>query len=105
MGLFRKIVLLGVLGAMMLGSASQAQANDWGRFYHYPYSYFPQNFRKPFRSRDFSTSPQGYPMYPQYMAFPPYFRKDLYYPYMRHQRAGNNWVSHYQGNHYQLDVF
>ena len=84
--------------------ANVANATDWGRFYHYPYSYFPQNYRKPFRSQDFST-PYGYPAYPQYMAFPPYYRTDLYYPYHQHTKPGNNPKAHYQGNHYILDVF
>ena len=100
----KTLLWAGVLGMTLAGSAGIAQANDWGRFYHYPYSYFPFNFRKPFRSSDFDMQ-RGYPMYPQYMCFPPYYRTDLYYPYLRHLKAGNNIKSHYQGNHFQLDIF
>jgi hypothetical protein len=81
-----------------------AKAEDWGRFYHYPYSFFPQNYRRPFESRDFDLQ-YGYPHYPQYMAFPPYFRKDLYYPYINHMKPGGCHKYHTQGNHYVFDVF
>ena len=99
-----RLMLTLALGIAFLGLAAPAQATDWGRFYHYPYSYFPQNFRKPFRSQDFDTR-YGYPMYPAYMAFPPYYRKDLYYPYLPLRKPGNHPNKHYQGNHYTLDVF
>jgi hypothetical protein len=97
-GLFLWVAMVSLTGA------GPASATDWGRFYHYPYSYFPQNYRRPYRSQDFNT-PHGYPMHPTYMAFPPYFRSDLYYPYHRHMRPGNNPRYYYQGNHYILDVF
>lgn len=96
----RWIVAL-VAGMALAGSA---EAAEWGRFYHYPYSYFPQNYRRPFRSRDFDTR-NGYPMYPAYMAFPPYFRKDLYYPFLQDREPGNNRSGRHQGLHYTLDVF
>lgn len=98
----RTFGLWAMLGILM--ASAGAQATDWGRFYHYPYSYFPGNYRQPFRSQDFDTR-YGYPMYPAYMAFPPYFRTDLYYPYHRHMKPGNNPKSYYQGNHFILDVF
>lgn len=91
---------------VIMGLADGAQAEDWGRFYHYPYSYYPVNFRQPFRSRDFDTSRTGYPAYPAYMGFPPYYRKDLFYPYMTPLRMpGNKPHMHHQGNHYVLDIF
>jgi hypothetical protein len=96
--------LAALVVGMIMGFAGGAAAEDWGRFYHYPYSYTPFSYRKPFRSQDFQT-PYGYPMYPSYMAFPPYFRTDLYYPYHRHMKPGNNPKHYYQGNHYVLDVF
>jgi hypothetical protein len=101
---FRQTVIALTLGALALAAAPNASAQDWGRFYHYPYSYFPVNYRKPFASQDFDMQ-YGYPRYPMYMAFPPYFRKDLYYPYHGHMRPGNNPKRHYQGLHYILDVF
>lgn len=85
-------------------AASVASAEDWGRYYHYPYSYYPQNYLRPFRSQDFNGK-YGYPMYPAYMAFPPYFRRDLYYPYLNNLKPGNNPCKYYQGNHHVLDVF
>jgi hypothetical protein len=91
-----------VLGA--LATAGAAQANDWGRFYHYPYSPYPVQYRQPFRSADFNGQ-YGYPAYPQYMAFPPYYRKDLYYDYLKFRKPGNNPKLRYQGNHFILDVF
>ena len=101
----RRWAILGCLAAFMVaGAASTASATDWGRFYHYPYSYYPQNYRRPFSSHDFDTK-YGYPMYPQYMAFPPYVRTDLRYPYHWHMKPGNNPTRYYQGNHHILDVF
>lgn len=103
--MFRRVRwMAGLAMIMMMGSVNVASAEDWGRFYHYPYSYFPQNYRRPYRSQDFDTR-HGYPSHPAYMAFPPYFRTDLYYPYHRHMKPGNNPKSYYQGNHYILDVF
>jgi hypothetical protein len=94
---------LTAMGLFLFLTASAA-AEDWGRFYHYPYSYFPVDYRRSFRSADFN-GPYGYPAYPMYMAFPPYFRKDLFYPYHRQNKPGNNVKFHSQGNHYVLDVF
>lgn len=90
-----------ILGVLAAGSAA---AEDWGRYYHYPYSYFPQNYTRPFRSKDFNGT-YGYPMYPAMMAFPPYFRRDLFYPYHWVNKPGNNPCKYYQGNHHVLDVF
>lgn len=97
------LLLIGVV-VSMVAQTNSAQATEWGRFYHYPYSYFPQNYLKPFRSSDFDT-PYGYPMYPMYMAFPPYYRKDLYYPYLKLRKPGNHPNLHYQGTHFALDIF
>lgn len=101
---FRRIMAGALVAAAMLGAANTGCAEDWGRFYHYPYSYTPFNYRRPYRSADFDTR-YGYPMHPMYMSFPPYFRTDLYYPYHRHMKPGNNPKYYYQGLHYVLDVF
>jgi hypothetical protein len=98
----RTSILALLLGLVAIPDTTRAA--DWGRFYHYPYSYFPHVYRRPFASRDFDT-PHGYPMYPAYMAFPPYFRRDLWYPYHLHNEAGTNRSSRYQGMHFILDVF
>ena len=100
----RKWISAIVVGVVMATSVGAVQAGDWGRFYHYPYSSFPINYRKPFRSADFDTR-RGYPQYPMYMAFPPYFRTDLHYPYLKQRKPGNRPHKHGQGNHYILDVF
>ena len=101
----RRMILALVVGGMAVAAVpSNASAEDWGRFYHYPYSYFPYNYRKPFGSKDFDLK-YGYPMYPMYMSFPPYYRKDLYYPYLKHRTPGGSVKSHWQGNHFILDVF
>lgn len=100
----RQWILAIAIAAVGLGTTGKAGATEWGRFYHYPYSYFPQNYQKPFRSSDFDTR-YGYPMYPMYMAFPPYYRKDLYYPYLKLRKPGNNPKYHYQGTHFALDIF
>lgn len=100
----RSIRNLSLAVLAMAAFAGSAKAEDWGRFYHYPHSYFPINYRKPFKSSDYDTR-YGYPMYPQYQAMPPYFRKDLYYDYHRFMKPGNNPKHHYQGNHFILDVF
>ena len=97
-------ILFGLAALVVLGSVSSAKATEWGRFYHYPYSNFPVNYRQPFRSSDFDTR-NGYPMYPQYMAMPPYFRNDLHYQYHYFMKPGNNPRRFYQGNHFILDVF
>jgi hypothetical protein len=97
--------LMGAVAALaLLGSGSEAQATEWGRFYHYPYSYTPFNYRKPYRSQDFDTR-LGYPMHPMYLAFPPYYRTDLYYPYLKLRKPGNHPKRYYQGVHYALDIF
>lgn len=78
------------------GSAAQAQSGlsqptDWGRFYHYPYVYYPSNFtpRVQFDSL--------YYKYPPERRIPVY-RADWhnYYPNTR---------PFHSGHHFELDVF
>ncbi len=103
----RRPALAAVCAVLLAGVlAGSADANEWGRFYHYPYSYYPQNFRPSFESDDYAM-PYGYPAYPQRLAFPPYFRTDLYYPYLKEAVPGGT-APHrgwHQGNHFVLDVF
>ncbi|MGL4463570.1 MAG: hypothetical protein ACRC1K_15570 [Planctomycetia bacterium] len=101
MSMIHRWMLATAATVLLAGSAS---AEDWGRYYHYPYSYFPQNFRQSLNHAE-TPMPYGYPMYPQYQAFPAYFRKDLRYDYFMHNRPGGRRNQHYQGNHYILDVF
>ena len=53
------LILLAVCAAMSTAAPSTAEAqcrgvgqpSDWGRFYYYPYVYYPENF-KPLESYD-----------------------------------------------------
>ena len=67
---------------------------DWNRFYHYPYVYYPQNFwgNEYYRSAD-----SLYYRYPPEMRIPVYNRKwHNYYPNRR---------NFHSGHHFVLDVF
>lgn len=68
--------------------------NDWERFLHYPYVYYPHNYTGShhFRSRD-----SLYYRYPTEMRVPVYNRKwQNYYPSPR---------PYHSGHHFILDVF
>lgn len=67
---------------------------DWERFYHYPYVFYPQNFW----SADYYRSSESlYYRYPPEMRIPVYNRKwQNYYPQNRRY--------HY-GHHFILDTF
>jgi hypothetical protein len=67
---------------------------DWNRFYHYPYVYYPQNFwgNEYYRSAD-----SLYYRYPPEMRIPVYNRRwHNEYPNRRKYHAGH---------HFHLDVF
>lgn len=67
---------------------------DWNRFYHYPYVYYPQNYwgNEYYRSAD-----SLYYRYPAEMRIPVYNRKwHNYYPSTRR---------YHMGHHFVLDVF
>jgi hypothetical protein len=67
---------------------------DWNRFYHYPYVYYPQNF---WGSDYYRSSEDLYFRYPPEMRVPVYNRQwQNYYPQERR---------YYQGHHFILDVF
>jgi hypothetical protein len=108
--MFRRIgwaCLLAVVCIGMTTSTAQAEPqaygrtwggaygnNDWERFYHYPYVYYPQNFwgNEYYRSKD-----SLYYRYPQEMRIPVYNKKWYnYYPNAR---------PYYSGHHFVLDVF
>ena len=107
--LMMRHLLFGVTCAVLLGyattnqaEAQQAFARSWGtqgqqnweRFYHYPYVYYPHNFR----GNDYYRSADSmYYRYPQEMRIPVYNRKWYnYYPSAR---------LYHRGHHFQLDVF
>jgi hypothetical protein len=108
MMMFRRIVLAAVCACGLVGSiAGSADAGaygrmwgrsyntqEWERFYHYPYTYYPQNYWSP----DYYKSSESlYYRYPQEMRIPVYNRAwQNEYPQARRY--------HY-GHHFQLDVF
>jgi len=69
-------------------------ANDWERFYHYPYFFYPQNY---WGQEYYKSSNSLYYRYPNEMRIPAYNRKwHNPYPSCRPYHAGH---------HFQLDVF
>jgi len=101
--MLRRVILAGlILGAVLTGSsllssqhasaAGRGQPTDWGRFYHYAYVYYPQNFQRQQGSYD-----------------------HLYYRYPANRRIpvyNKNWYNfyptekpYYSGHHFILDVF
>ena len=94
----RLLLCLAVMAAWALGSADDANAagrgqpSDWDRFYHYPYVYYPHNFR---------TTPESYDhMYYRYGVERriPVYNRDWhnFYPSER---------PYHSGHHFILDVF
>lgn len=73
---------------------SMYSTQDWNRFYHYPYVYYPQNF---WAADYFQSADHLYYRYPPEMRIPVYNQKWFnYYPESR---------KYYQGHHFILDVF
>jgi hypothetical protein len=67
---------------------------DWERFYHYPYIFYPQNF---WGQEYYRSAESLYYRYPPEMRVPVYNRQwQNYYPQRRRY--------HY-GHHFNLDVF
>ena len=67
---------------------------DWQRFYHYPYVYYPQNF---WGTDYYRSSEDMYHRYPPEMQIPVY-NKQWHNPYPAGRR-------YHRGNHFILDVF
>ncbi|MCA9197238.1 MAG: calmodulin-binding protein [Pirellulaceae bacterium] len=71
-----------------------ASTRDWNRFYHYPYVYYPQNFRA---NSYYQSADNLYYRYPAEMRIPVYNRKwHNYYPSERLYHRGHQFI---------LDVF
>lgn len=102
------LVLVLVAAAWLVLSDSQAQAQqafgrqwgrtystqDWNRFYHYPYVYYPQNF---WSTDYYRSSEDMYYRYPPEMRIPVYNSAwHNYYPQARR---------YHKGHHFVLDVF
>jgi hypothetical protein len=108
--MLRKFLLAACLGVgfASFGPAESTQAQqaygrswgatyttqDWNRFYHYPYVYYPQNF---WGSEYYRSADSLYYRYPPEMRIPVYNRKwHNYYPNRR---------KYHSGHHFVLDVF
>jgi hypothetical protein len=94
------------LGCLMIGSEAQAErgygrewghtyrSQDWERFYHYPYVYYPQNF---WGTEYYRSAESLYFRYPPEMRIPVYNAQWFnYYPEKR---------KYHQGHHFHLDTF
>ena len=107
--MIRRIMFAALCAAglcFVAGNACQAQeaygrmwgrtynTQDWERFYHYPYVYYPQNF---WSSDYFRSSEDLYHRYPTEMRIPVYNNAwHNYYPEPRR---------YHRGHHFILDVF
>lgn len=102
------LVLLSVAALVAVLSVSDAQAQqafgrqwgrsystqDWNRFYHYPYVYYPQNF---WGADYYRSSEDMYHRYPPEMRVPVYNKQwHNYYPQGR---------KYHRGHHFILDTF
>ena len=73
---------------------SSYTTQDWNRFYHYPYVYYPQNF---YGNDYYRSGDNLYYRYPPEMRIPVYNRQwHNYYPEGRR---------YHWGHHFNLDVF
>jgi hypothetical protein len=91
------LLFLAIIAAALTGSGATAQAAgigqpyDWGRFYYYPYVYYPHNYSAPVQFDNL------YYRYPQERQIPVY------------NKAWNNFYPgehpYYKGHHFILDVF
>ncbi len=110
------LLLLAIIAAALTGSGSTAQAAgigqpyDWGRFYYYPYVYYPHNYSAPVQFDNL------YYRYPQERQIPVY-NKGWHNFYISEQ----SWTPacghgapigypcgghpYYRGHHFILDVF
>ena len=88
---------------------------DWNRFYHYPYVFYPQNF---WGAEYYRSSEDLYHRYPPEMRVPVYNKQwHNYYPYHRkshpirqHQLMPpcsdyNTGAKYHKGHHFILDTF
>ena len=106
----RTIIILLCAAALCISlSAGKAQADqraygrawgnaygtqDWNRFYHYPYVYYPQNF---WGNEYYRSAESLYYRYPPEMRVPVYNKKwHNYYPEGRRYHSGHQFI---------LDVF
>jgi len=81
---------------------------DWERFYHYPYVYYPQNF---WGGEYYRSSEDLYYRYPPEMRIPVYNKQwHNYYPASRRYYNGRDFHAlkgprYHSGHQFNLDVF
>ena len=83
---------------------------DWNRFYHYPFVYYPQNF---YGNEYYRSSESLYFRYPQEMRIPVYNKQwhnmypegATYDVYNKHYRSVPGGGKYHSGHHFVLDVF
>ncbi len=91
------LLFVSMVTAALVGNSTPAQAEgigqpyDWGRFYYYPYVYYPHNYSAPIQYDNL------YYRYPQERQIPVY------------NKAWHNFYPsahpYYRGHHFILDVF
>lgn len=101
-------ILAALVGFLVMAQGNQAQAQqsfgrqwgrsyntqDWNRFYHYPYVYYPQNY---WNGDYYRSSESLYYRYPPEMRIPVY-NKQWHNEYPQPRR-------YHSGHHFILDVF
>jgi len=102
------VALLGAAALTVLVSAREVRAEqaydrqwgrtystqDWQRFYHYPYVYYPHNY---WGNEYYRSSEDLYYRYPPEMRIPVYNQRWMnYYPQER---------KYHSGHHFELDIF
>ena len=100
------VLAIGLAAAALLGTASQASAQEnpqytgyqLNRYYYYPYHYFPHNYWPAMGPR--WPEPPGAPYMrpPGYMAYPPFREPGWRHEMLQPQRF-------YRGFHFWLDQF
>ncbi|MGQ9607342.1 MAG: calmodulin-binding protein [Thermogutta sp.] len=107
--MFRRFIVAAFVTVMLAAAAHQTAyaqqaygrqwgrtygTQDWNRFYHYPYVYYPQNY---FGPDYYKSSEDLYFRYPPEMRIPVYNQRwQNYYPEPRR---------FYSGHHFIMDVF
>ena len=72
-------------------ASGKGQPTDWNRFYHYPYVYYPRNFKAPV---EYDSLYYKYPVERRI----PVYRTDWHNFYPRNR-------PYHSGHHFLLDVF
>jgi len=73
---------------------ASSNAQNWQRFYYYPYVYYPHNYYSP---EYYQSGQDLYHRYPAEMRVPAYDKSWINF-YPTQQR-------YYNGNHFRLDIF